>query len=195
MPAQLLTIAVFSMTMLLYAIQPGEVTGQTKFEREYRIKPQVVPQQSLDFVASFPFKREVRWYINQREHSKTIEAKVRYKRRLYSIDFDSSGNFNDLEVEIRWLEIPAEIRVKTTDSLDSMFIQHRIVRVQAQFCIPSIHQMVAKDIAHYLHEANFEIIIEGKSSDDNRQYEILISEQGELLRIEEIITILPFFEF
>ncbi len=179
----------------MIALLPGKVSGQVKYEREYRITPNDVPEEAREFIHQFPFKRQVRWYRNQYENSSTIEAKVRHNGRLYSIDFDQLGSLNDLEVEIKWKEIPTDIGIQITRNLDSLFVKHRIIRIQAQFCEEDIRAMVKNGIDKYLNQANFEIIVEGQSHRGKLQYEILFSEEGAVMRKEVLNSMPAFIEF
>lgn len=181
---------IFSVTLIA-----GKAGGQTKYEREYRINEQDVPGTAIEYLNGFPFNRRIKWYINQYAFSETFEAKVRYQGRLYSIDFNQEGILNDLEVDIRQKEMPKEITSKIHHQLGLIFERYRILRIQAQFCTPDLHMKVSEGILKFLREANFEIIVEGNAGEGAAQYEILFSEEGSVLRKEELSNFPAFIEF
>lgn len=53
------------------------VNAQNKIEKEYRIKPSQVPKEALDFIKKCPFKKKIKWYIEDGHEPSPTEAKER----------------------------------------------------------------------------------------------------------------------
>ena len=70
--------------------------SQAKYEKEFRIKEKYVPSVALNFVDSMTFDSKVKWYKEIGLNRITIEAKAKYKKERYSIEFFENGVFKDV---------------------------------------------------------------------------------------------------
>jgi hypothetical protein len=86
--------------------------GQVKYEKEFRLKPGQVPVKARQFIDSINLQQKVKWYYEQNLKGNSIEAKFRMNHKRYSIEFDTLGNLQDVEVQIGWEQMPAAYRFK-----------------------------------------------------------------------------------
>lgn len=81
-----------------------------KVEREYSLKPSAVPASIDRFLDSaFTDALRVKFYKDIGEETTTIETKLIYNRRRYSVEFDSLGVWIDTEVEVASEQVPAVV--------------------------------------------------------------------------------------
>lgn len=163
--------------------------SQTKFEKEFRIKKADVPEQALAFVEAFNFNRKVKWYKEIGINRTSIEAKTKYKRKKYSIEFSPDGVLEDIEIKIKWREIPKETRHTISKYFKSAFKKYRIKKIQVQyldkdnFLLAQSPQAKATDKPNF----NYEIVIAGKVDNTYKKYEYLLTGTGDFLQKAEIV--------
>lgn len=159
-------------------------TAQIKVEREYRTKSALVPDEALKFMelAGFPTFR-IKWYLETDLNDTTYEAKINYRDRLYSIEFDRQGKLQDVEIEIAWTEIPLPVRENILEILEQQYDRYRIRKVQIQYSgnPESVALAIGKNFTSHELTVRYEIEVIGKSRKQSNLYEYLFSETGELL--------------
>ncbi|TSE11343.1 hypothetical protein [Aquimarina algiphila] len=176
-------IVAFGMFFTVFA------TAQTKYEREYRIQPDIVPPKALSFIDSCFFKNTIRWYAEESQDGKTIEAKTKKNRARFSIEFDTLGNPIDIEKTIHFKTLPKEIKTNITHSLDSVFTKYTIVKTQIQWkadrqtLLSLMQEKASKDSYTTL----YEIVIKGKREKNYHLYEVLIDPKGTIIKFLEIV--------
>lgn len=87
------------------------VFAQQKYENEIRISRDSVPTKALAFIDTAPFDKKIRWYKEYFIDGTSIEAKTRYQGKRYSIEFDPSGELEDVEIDHRWRHAPEQVRL------------------------------------------------------------------------------------
>lgn len=157
---------------------------QVKVEREYRIKQEQVPQKAVEYISSiFPDTR-IRWFGEINARGYFVEAKFRANRKKYSIKFDSTGVFKDVEKVIKFKKLSKDQQNIFEHTLDSLFTRYKIVKIQAQWLGS------AQDIRAFLQDGttgssikkNFEFVLRGRNSEGIAYREILFDEKGNILR-------------
>ncbi|MEL6254700.1 MAG: hypothetical protein AAFR87_22000, partial [Bacteroidota bacterium] len=73
--------------------------AQIKYEREYKLKPTEIPMPAKIFVDSCKFSTQITWYKEESQDGKSIEAKLKHKGKKYSIEFDTVGLLQDMEIQ------------------------------------------------------------------------------------------------
>ena len=74
--------------------------SQEKFEREFRISKEEVPQKAQNFIKQCEFDKKVKWYMEESQDGKAIEAKSYKKNYKYSVEFDMKGNVLELAIAV-----------------------------------------------------------------------------------------------
>lgn len=157
--------------------------SQQKFEREYRIKPDQVPAKAKEFVAKCNFDKKIKWYAEESQDGKTIEAKSCKNKHKFSVEFDVNGNILDVEKTIKWKEIPAKKQQVIKKALSSRFKKYKIRKIQIQwqtdhdFYIDLINEKGENDIKEL-----YEIVVKGRKNKEYKRYELLIDAQGTILK-------------
>ncbi len=122
----------FLILLILFSVS-NNLFAQDKFEKESRIKPKDVPSRALLFIDSLNLKTKVKWHKEVGLDKESIEAKFKLNKVTCSVEFDTLGNIEDVELGLNWDDLESQLK-------DSIFFQlkldctsHKIVKVQRQF--------------------------------------------------------------
>ena len=178
-----------SILFMLLLFLFGNSFAQNKFEKEVRISEGEVPITAKAFVDSISFDGKVKWYQEISSDGKSFEAKARSQNHLFSIEFDTLGQLQDIERRIVFKRLaPAKQQLIET-VLDRQFERYKIVKVQEQYiAAPSLTEQLfpASEAAKEL-TPNYEIVVRGKRGAKKQYFELLLDPEGVLLRLEEIV--------
>lgn len=168
---------------------PLFVLGQTKFEKEHRIKPEEVPSKALQFLHSSNTNFSEKWYYEKNLVGNSVEAKFKYNKAHYSVEFDTLGNIQDIEVETEFHELPEKLQSEITASLQNSYSKFKITRLQIQYSRPIESFQYFLDNKDLLNKfpVNYELIVKGKSNNQLELYEITFNPNGEMVKTEQII--------
>ena len=165
------------LVLALFLVLPFYSYSQSKLEIEERIEKSKVPLLAQKFIDSLDFSSQVKWFVEQDFTKKTYEAKIKEKGKKYSIEFDSLGNIEDIEVEIEWNQIPLSTQNAICEKLTTDFEKFKIKRIQIQYSgkssdLPNFEVNTENLISRY------EIVLKGKKQSKTSSYEYLFSEKG-----------------
>ena len=168
--------------LLLLCLTCGNLSFGQKFEREYRIKVEEVPDKARRFIEALNFDRKVKWYGEEGLNSKSIEAKTKYLGRKYSVEFDTSGHIEDIEIRIPTKAIPAKTLKSIKSNLDEEFESFRFIKIQVQYSgePEALIRINADNWKEALVNKKYEIVLKGKTEAETRWYEYTFSEIGEV---------------
>jgi hypothetical protein len=108
--------------------------NERKVEIEKQIKEADFPQQSLITIGAILSKsKNVRYYEEKSENNVFYEIKTKYKGEKLSIKFYEDGQLFDLEVLLKFEELPESIIKEIESFLTSSFKKHKVKRVQVQY--------------------------------------------------------------
>lgn len=163
--------------------------AQQKFEKEYRLKTQEVPSLARQFVDSLDFDRRVKWYMEISQDGKSVEAKSKRNGQRYSIEFDSTGILQDVEIEVRFGTIPEKLRETITQNLDVELDRFRITKTQEQLT------GARKDLLTYLKggpdktalTTRYEAIVRGTKDGERNEFEYTFSLSGEIEKSSKVV--------
>lgn len=163
--------------------------AQVKYEKEYRLKPDQVPEQAIQFVASLGFNGAIKWYREEGLIHSTFEAKTRYRRQKYSIEFDSLGALEDVEVKIKWAAVPMSVQAEIAQSLRQQFDRYRLIKIQRQWSgQPEVVVAAVKEGTFRTDlSEKYEIIVKGKSKEGLHWYEFTFSAKGQEISRKRIV--------
>lgn len=176
--------------ILLIAITySNNLFAQEKFEKESRIKQKDVPSNALLFMDSLNFRAKIKWYKEEGLSKKSIEAKFKHNKTKYSIEFDTLGNIEDIEIEVNWQDIESDI----TDSVAMQFkldcSKYKIIKVQKQFTgsenelfSPLINGIHSEQL-----KIKYEIIVRCNQEKKVDLFEYLFNEKGNLISKSKIV--------
>jgi len=163
--------------------------SQTKLEKEYRLKAEEVPREALQYVNSFNFKNNVKWYFERNETASSIEAKTYTEEGKYSIEFSDNGSLEDIEIEMDFNAVPEVTRLVIQSYFKNNFKRHNIRKTQMQITgdPADIKSRLTSKSQPAPIAINYELIAKGKDDEGVHLYELLFSENGELIRRAKIV--------
>ena len=163
--------------------------GQKKYEREFSIKSDAVPQAAADFVSSVFKKSKIHWYGEESLTGKSIEAKLKHAGRRYSIEFDESGNIQDVEILSGIDEMQPDSREKLKENLNKEFSHYKIVKTQLHWKGPveALKESVIQNIAAKGVMTRYELVLKGSKDKTETYYEVLAEENGIIVSVHQIV--------
>ncbi|MDN5215108.1 hypothetical protein QQ020_23705 [Fulvivirgaceae bacterium BMA12] len=178
---------VLIITMLL--LFPLVSAAQLKFEREYRIQPEVTPPTARAFIDAINPDLKIKWYKEESSQGISIEAKFIYVGKKYSIEFDTLGNIQDAEFIIKKSDINPVVYRNMEVHLDSLYNNWKFQKIQKQYKgkPEDIITSINNDKPNPAVETAYEIVLKGKSSGIAHLYEVTFNEHGEIHHFEQII--------
>jgi len=163
--------------------------AQDKFEKESRIKPKDVPSKALSFIDSLKMDTKVKWYLEEGLNKKSIEAKYKQNKVSYSIEFDSLGMIEDIEIEVNWGDLESSLRESISSQLQQNCSSHRIEKVQRQFTGSEndLFTLLNTRIIFEHLNINYEIIVRCKQLNEVDLFEYLFNNNGKLISTSKIV--------
>jgi len=168
---------------------PNFMAGQTKFEREYRIREKDAPGKAVKFINAAFGNKKVKWYAEESQDGRTIEAKTKFRKYKYSVEFDTSGNLQDIEKTIDFDEIDAEAVDEITKSLTIEFGDFKILKIQVQYTSgnpETIREIIKKGDSQQPFSKKYEIVLETRVDKAYKAFEVLIAEDGQIEKLLEM---------
>lgn len=164
--------------------------AQQKIEREYAIKTAQVPKSALQYVDQVFEGRRTKWYAEESQKGRSIEAKVKQDGTIYSIEFDEGGKLQDIETLISFKSLPEPLRNTIEKTLEAEFSRIKIIKVQRQWTGPAktLQLLLAKKEPAEKYITRYELVIRGTKDRSTSDYEVLVDDQGRLIRTSKIIS-------
>lgn len=163
--------------------------AQEKYERERRISIEEVPAAAISFLDSCEFEHRVKWHEEESLIGKSVEASVKESGLRYSIEFDTLGRIEDVEIDQRESEVPAATMASIHQYLDSTFNRYRIKNIQVQWSgdRSRLIERIRSSRTDIPHTTRYELIVKGRDETGIHEYEFLFSDQGEFLQRSVLI--------
>ena len=160
------------------------IQAQTKFEKEYRIKENQVPQKAVLFFKDLDLASKVKWYQEKSQDGISFEAKVIHNHRKYSIEFTEAGTVIDLEIQVDFKKLPKPIQNTIKNTLIQRFEKFRIEKVQIQYTgdAETLKNIAFEKKSSYKKIPTYELVCKGKHKKEWDYYELLIDKNGTILK-------------
>ena len=175
---------------MMLVLTAQDVHSQQKYEKESRINQKNVPQDALSFIHAVELDGKVKWYLETGLKNKSIEAKFAFNQKKYSVEFDTTGVIQDVEIELRWEEIPTRVNDSICAQLRKLCSSYQISKVQIQYSGNK------SDLLSFIKDqspaerltTNYELIVSCVNDKIRRRFEFLFNHSGQLIQSSEIIA-------
>ncbi len=173
---------------IITVIFSANASGQTKYEKEYRIKEKDAPGKAVSFIKKSFTK--CKWYSEESSDGKTFEAKGKLNGYKFSIEFDTTGNIIDVEKTVKFENMDSEIKQNINKSLLKIFTSYKIKKAQIQWiaCDNTLHELISYGHSKKPYTLNYELVLKAKKDSSTKFYEILSDKNGNILKVSEIIS-------
>lgn len=170
------------LTLGFLVLFPFWLQAQHKYEREFRIKAETIPQSAKDFIDSIGADSRIKWYKEISLDDITLEAKFKHNNKKFSVEFDSLGKLQDLEYVINKSEINPEVYTIIERKLDSVYQKWKFQKIQIHYSGKNedIISAIRRNERDHAINMAYEIVLKGKNNNETQLYEITFSEQGAL---------------
>lgn len=175
--------------LLLITFTPSSnLFAQEKFEKESRIKQKDVVAKALSFMDSLHFPNKVKWYKEEGLSGKSIEAKFKYQKALYSVEFDTLGNIEDIEIELNWDDLESNLKDSIFLQLKSNCLKHKIVKVQKQYTGSESQLLsILNPTKNQSLTTKYELIVSCSLQKTVELFEYLFNDNGKIISISKIV--------
>ncbi len=163
--------------------------AQQKFEKETRVKRVQVPIPAQQFIEAIPFSKNIKWYKEEGLTSSSYEAKTRYDQHKYSIEFDTLGQLEDVEIKIRWAVVPKSVQTAIQQHLMETFDKFKFIKVQEQLSGETtavLNHLLGKGKKETI-ITQYEIVLKGKKEGQTHWFEYTFDAEGKLKQQNTII--------
>jgi hypothetical protein len=153
-------------------------------EQEYRIKSDEIPTLALEYVTSFSFTKKIKWYLEKNNNNQSIEAKTKWQKHKYSIEFDTLGTLQDVEITVNEEEIvPATLQGIQSYMTDS-FTSHQICKIQRQYSgePAAVRDLILNNTPSKKTTICYEIVAEINDQGVKKRVEFLFDDKGKPIR-------------
>jgi hypothetical protein len=165
----------------------GLCFSQEKIEKEVSVKVQDVPSAAKEWLKdAFESVQKPKWFLEYSQNGKSFEAKFRYQDHYYSVEFDSVGFVQDVEIEIDQSEVSSEVWKEISAYFEKEFQQVKVEKIQRQF------SGLPEDLEDYFDEGEhenllvkYEIVFQGKK-ELWELWEALFDDSGRFLSILKV---------
>jgi len=181
-----ISILLFS---FLHLVGIGVWAQEVKTESEKRINPSEAPQLSNDFIsATFDDIKRLKWYKEVTSGKKSYEAKFKFSRRKYSVEFDDEGNIEDVEIAFKLKELPPSVGEAMEEAF-SKIEKFKLQKIQEQWSAKdeiSLREAIVTQ-NRSLATIQYEVVFRGVIDGENAIWEGTFSEKGALLKRQKVI--------
>lgn len=177
-----------TLLFMLFLVMPFFTIAQTKFEKEYRIKENEAPAKAVRFIHSAGIDFSEKWYFEENRLGNSIEAKLKHNGKRFSVEFDTLGNLQDIEVETDFDDVAVSLQSKITASLKNTYSKYKIRKMQVQYSgkIDSFNEIMENTAKSNKYNIQYEFVVKGKNNRQWKLFEITFSSAGELISTNEI---------
>lgn len=158
-----------------------------KIEKESRVSVELIPAKAVKFISDLDLNDKVKWYKEKTTGRDSYESKFKLRGFYYSVEFDTLGNIEDVEILQKKRNLSLEEREVLKAGILKEFEKFKWVKIQRQY-IGKEHEL--KKIITQNEELvppNFEVEVEVLTSDGSwEMYEILLDNKGEVLMKREV---------
>lgn len=176
--------AKFNLIIFLITFSSISVLAQEKFEKEYRASEDDIPTAALQFLENVEFDKRVKWFKEESQDGISYEAKSKIRSQKISIEFDTTGRLQDIEITIPEAEIPSETLSTIKTYLDESYTKSKIEKIQKQWTgNPKVlNRMLVSGNENEDHILSYEIMASTRDSGAYVLYEYLFNDQGKVVR-------------
>ena len=167
------------------------VFSQTKKEKEERISLSEFPLKAQNIINDLPEDcKRVRYYKETDGDKQSFEAKFKYKRRRYSLEFSLEGAIEDIEVIIKLSTIKKNTQTQITSYFKSSYLNYKLFQIQEQYVFDG-YSNIDIFIANVLNQrstdtVNYEIIAEVKTDNGREIREFTFDHNGSFLNFRVV---------
>ncbi|APU67863.1 hypothetical protein [Christiangramia flava] len=172
------------LVLLFLLISVSVFSQNEKAEKEESINRTEMPEKAQQYLAeNLPqHARKVRYYFETDGDRKSYEAKFKFQKHRYSVEFSAPGQLEDIEIEVDHNELDEEIFQKISRHIDRENERFRIEKIQLQFLPDTTGKLPLEKVGFQAQPANYELIVATKNSGKLEKFEMTFDAQGNFVK-------------
>ncbi len=178
------------LTILSFMSFSSVLVAQEKYEQESRIHSEDVPQPALMFMDSSVFSHEkIKWFREEGLEKTSFEAKFRSEKVWYSIEFDSLGIVEDIEMEVEFGGVNAVLQDLISSHLGESCTAFSIEKIQIQYSGENL-VLFSSDpnkASQYEFVIRYEVVVKCRQDRNVELMEYLFNEHGQPILVSKIV--------
>jgi len=179
---------IYILLIIVFACS-SNLIAQEKFEKESRIKGYDVPIEAQLFIDSSNITNKVKWYKEEGLNTQSIEAKFKHNNSKYSVEFNTGGDVEDIEIEVNFEDLESHLKEAIILQLKTDCSKYKIVKVQKQYMGSESHllSILKTDKTSSSLTIKYELIIRCHQQKEVNLFEYLFNDSGELISTSKIV--------
>lgn len=178
--------------LVIYILPIFAFSQDKKMEKEDRIPLEEMPATASSFLKeNLPENiRKLRYYYETDGEHTSYEAKFKYARKNFSVEFDIEGRMEDVEVTAEKNELNKAIYKNIETHLEKNHERYRIEKIQAQYLSKNANDKNTLNRSLNFHEFqpdNYELIVATKDEGELEKFEMLFDSTGMFVEKRKII--------
>ncbi|TNJ44207.1 hypothetical protein KFZ70_03675 [Tamlana fucoidanivorans] len=180
-------------SLFIYILAGIMSFSQSKNEREVRVKPSEFPEVTSTYFNNFIKELKYLKFYRETDGDKvSYETKLKTQGFHFSIEFDTLGKLEDIEIVIKEKHIPKTIKAKIGGYFETHYNHVRFIKIQKQFVNSGMKpdkqfiQMVVENPNKM--PDNFEIIAETKKKKDRQLSEFTFRSNGQFIKARHVTS-------
>ncbi|WP_298954683.1 hypothetical protein [uncultured Nonlabens sp.] len=158
-----------------------------KIEKEEKITLDLIPKSMEKAVVEIGYARKkVRYYRETDGEKVSYEAKLRYRGKKYSIEFNENGILEDVEIDTHKRKISKEALLNIESVLDTMARKYLIEKIQEQYLAKHKTTTQIKENISNNKIDNYELIVAFKDKRTIYRKEMLFDKKGNLISLRDV---------
>jgi len=165
-------------------------SAQEKDEVEERIKKSEVHPKAIAWLKdAYEKRRKVKWYYQTDGKEEAFEAKLKHKKHLHSVEFNTDGIVQNIEVLIKEKEMDRTVFGIITDYMNTTYNKFSFSKIQIQYTgsEDDLEDVIDENEFEEI-SISYEIEYYGKTDTQNELWEGLFDQDGKLI-VKRIVKI------
>ena len=155
-----------------------------KYEHEKSISASKVPGNALKTVEKITKQtKKGKWFVENSIDKISYEYKASFNHQKISIEFDSLGNFEDLELNYPLEKLSPEAIKNIKSILDSKYSSYKIKKLQLQWNDVEKALLYANSVNY----SNIEMIVKARKAKTFGIFELLFDKDAKFMSESEIV--------
>ncbi|MBU3028138.1 hypothetical protein [Zobellia galactanivorans] len=178
--------------VFIFSFGTGTLFAQVKSEREHRIRKSQFPEKALMGIEEkLENARQIRFYKEIDSNEVSYKVKFKKDRLRYGIKFNNDSNIEDIEFEIKPVDIPNDSYSQIIAYLENNFEKYRVQKIQQQYLTEGndIDQSLKDAFQNLmLPSITYKFSVKGrKNGKDVEKFEIIFNAEGKLELIKKAL--------
>jgi hypothetical protein len=167
------------------------IVGQSKNEKEEKVELKTFPKKAIEVLQTLPEDcKRLKFYKETDGAKQSFEAKFKYKKLRYSVEFSAEGIIEDIEVTLKPKNIENAVTSEIRTYFKVTYKRSKLIKIQKQYiynallnAIDFLSKVLSKRSSA---QVNYEIIAEVKSNSGRDIREFTFDKNGRFLNFKTL---------